>query len=195
MANVLIQAKSSADRKDVVEVLADPHSGAIITAEIEHAQIHAGNGYSLSGKVATLANTATMQILARTGAIPVHWRAATMTVSDGDCDIYFYESPTITADGSLETSFNKNRLSTNTSTLDIYSTPTISANGTELEYGYIPDASGGGGGGGGRSSGGEAQRVGGEWILAPNTEYLVTVTNNSGGAISLGYTFFWYELG
>ena len=166
------------------------------TIEMEHGQIHKGQAFSVSGKVTGIASGASLLMLARTGATKaVHWRAAGVTVKDGPIDINFYEAPDISADGSPVVIRNKKRSSTNISELLVFSGPTIGVggNGDHLEYGYIPDASGGGGGGG-RSAGGAIERIGGEWILAAETDYLVSITNNSGSLLDLGYTFFWYEL-
>ena len=33
-----------------------------------------------------------------------------------------------------------------------------------------------------------------EWILKPNTSYLIRVTNNSGATIDLSFDFLWYEV-
>ena len=176
----------------------DEHLISTVNTDWEHQMIHEGKGFSLSGKVTGLGAGVTAYMLAKNqNGTPVHWRAATLIVEDGEVNIVFYEDPTTSADGSQLNTYNKNRAVTktaNTATLEVYSGPTVTDVGTPLEYGYIPDASGGSGGGGGRTSGGEASRVGGEWILATSTDYLIGITNNSGAAIDYSYIFFWYEL-
>jgi len=189
MGNVLIQGKSSTDQTKVVEILVDPHTGSIQVIQLEHAKIHQGDAYAISGKETGLANAATAYIYAVTGASHIHWRAASVTTENGEVDIAFYEAPTVSANGTLVPSFNKNRVSTNTSDLTVYAGPTVTDNGTLLETGWVPPT----GGVGSHASGGEVERVGGEWILLPNSSYLISITNNSGGAIDYSYTYFWYE--
>lgn len=169
----------------------DTHKLSAVTIDWEHQMVHEGDGYSISGKITSLGAGATSYLLAKNqNGAEVHWRTATVVVEDGPVDLYFYESPTTTADGSELTSYNKDRGSANTPALDVFSGPTVSAVGTELEHSWIPPT----GGTGGRNIGGTAERVGGEWILAASTDYLVQITNNSGTTIDLSYYFFWYEL-
>ena len=157
-----------------------------VTLEWDHAQIHQGNGYTLSGKHVGLASTATLDFLLVTDGSTPHFRSAVMQMTGGPCDVALYEDTVTSADGTPMTPYNNNRLSTNTSSTLLYQGPTITDIGTQIEYHLVPVA--------GNQSGGAVEKVGGEWILKPASKYVVRVTNNDNSAVDVGFSFFWYEL-
>lgn len=191
MANSLITAKSAADRTQVLECKISPAGGGLITLDTEHSLIHAGEMYQLSGQIPSIAAGATAYLHGLTPATgQVHFRAASVVVDGAPVDIAFYEDADITANGSGLTAYNKNRQSTNTPDLQVFSGPTIGGGGagTTLETGFIPTI------GPGSNHGGLSDLFASEWILDQSTSYLVSITNNNGAAIKVNYNFLWYEV-
>lgn len=165
----------------------EQYSGSLRTIEQEHATIHDGNGYQLSGEIAALANAASAYFLIDPSA-PIHWRDYRLFSDDAPIDIEFFENPTTTDNGTTLTPLNRNRLSANTSTAAVYSGPTVTADGSRLYISRIV------GTGTGANKTGEVEGLPVEWIIDGGNTYLLKVTNNSGGPVDLIYQFFWYEL-
>jgi len=99
-----------------------------------------------------------------------------------ETDVYLYENPTLTGDGTPLTKYNMRRdYAGNPAFAQVFHTPTISANGTQLDLHKVPEA------------GQTAGLVSGvydpdrEWILKANTSYLIRA-HNRGALASLGYT-------
>lgn len=108
-------------------------------------------------------------------------------LTGGGCEVFLYELPTTTGDGNQLDSISKNREVLGVSTTEVYEGPTVTAPGTLLFHLFVPGLSvlierlyGGGW----RES---------EWILAPNTNYLVRITNRSGAAIQLSVSLGWSD--
>ena len=99
-----------------------------------------------------------------------------------------YEAPTVAA-GTAVTIYNMKRNSANVPLSTLKHTPTVTdvgavalINGRILPGGNSPTTRVGGG-----------IRSGAEWILAPNTQYLMRVVNTSGAAIAANVVLEWYE--
>ena len=163
----------------------DSVSGAVKTIDYEHSQVHAGDAYLVNGKH-TIANGATSYFLLKNPAATYpHLRLISITASAGPMDVYFFESPTTSADGSGMSEINYNRNSLNTASLAAYSGPTVSVDGTQLEYLLITGTKHEAGAG---NDGAQT-----EFILKPSTNYLIKVTNNSGASVDYALKLFWYE--
>lgn len=67
-----------------------------------------------------------------------HFRSFTVTSDGGPNDVDFYEGTTVSANGATITPFNNDRNSSTTAGLLVYDTPTITADGTLLEPILIP---------------------------------------------------------
>jgi len=165
----------------------DESNKAAVVMEAEHYRIHQGEGYTASGKssVAEGGGEKFFLIDNTNGAYP-HFREFSVVAGEAPMDMYVYESPTTSANGTAIPARNNNRNSSNVAVLDIYDGPTVSANGTQLEYFLIA---------GTKQSGGSGGNVPVEWILKPATKYLIRVINNVAGAGStdIGIHMFWYE--
>ena len=156
--------------------------GAIIAIPPEHHEIHCGDSYT-AHHVADLANAATIDYVIITpnwgdpvvGNDPMGNQAIKVAHLIGELNgqaetqVWFYESPTVSANGNLLNILNRNRNSSNVDFLSIYEGATISAVGTELEHSQF---------GAGKAVGGGVNRTD-EWVLANNTTYLMRVTNNT----------------
>jgi len=169
----------------------DGYTHAVTTITSDHRQVHDGMVFHITNRVASLANAGEHDILVDVPAFTYpHIRAAIFSLSDSPCDIEAYEGTTTSADGSALTALNRNRNSTKTSSTTFYTGPTITGAGTQIHDRYVPDA----GGQGSNQIGVITPTFGEEWILKPSTKYLLRLTNNSGGAITLSYEIIWYEL-
>lgn len=189
MANSLITAKSAADRTEVLECRISPAGNALIVVETDHALIHAGKMHSVSGVISSLAAGATVYFHGLTDIETVHFRAGEITVTGAPVNLSFYEGSDITANGTPVTAYNRNRGSSITPTLQVFSGPTIGGGGlgTELETGIIPVAGAG-------KQAGFASLFETEWVLASATSYVISITNNDSVAVDVNYNFLWYEV-
>ena len=97
--------------------------------------------------------------------------------------VEFYEAPTITADGAATALCNMNRVSDRTLLTTCFSAPTVTAPGNLLFncVGTVDLGSGG-------------THHNGLWVLAPNTKYLLRMTNTGGAAADCGYSLQMHEL-
>ena len=173
----------------------DPETRAVSTLNSLHRLAHEGFVSHVSGKIIGLVDTGVQDFLL---AVPdvedidPNMNRISFTLGRGDVDIVFYEGTTTSADGAVLPQFNVNRASTNTSQTVITSGPTVTGVGTVIHTAWVPPTATGTGQSGGGIVGGDSS--GEEWLLAPNTKYLVRLTNNSGVAIDLRYEFLWYEI-
>lgn len=131
-----------------------------------------------------LADDATHDFLIRVGALGAH---ATLRVSvGGNCELLVYEATTVSANGAVLATVSKNREVLGTGQTLMYDGPTVTGAGTLLLSQYVPGGTRGTAAGGGW---GES-----EWVLAPNTNYLVRITNRAGGSgIQLSVGLGWSE--
>lgn len=93
----------------------------------------------------------------------------------------FYAEPTVSADGTPVSVVNHNQRSTNVPTCSVFDAPTTSANGVLLDP-YILGTD--------KKAGGSERQVN-EWVLKPNTYYLILITANS--ASNYVMKIDWYE--
>jgi hypothetical protein len=171
----------------------DQFAHAVTTIEELHRLTHDGMVYHTSAKVLSLADAGVYDILIAVpaGTFP-HFQRLQLTVGRGDVDIDMYEGTTTSADGTVVGSFNVNRNSTNTASTVTSHTPTITGDGTQIHTQWLaPTATGVGGS---VPAGIVGETNGEEWVLKPNTKYLIRVTNNSGATINFRYEMLFYEI-
>ena len=170
----------------------DPITHSITMIEEQHRLIHDGMYFSTSGKQTAWADATTREflIVPPAGCYP-HVQVMLLTFGRGDIDFVAYEGPNITDNGTALTARNVNRNSTNTPDLALYATPTTTDDGVmEFQLWVPPTATGNGQSANGISGVGQ----GSEWVLKPETPWLVRLTNNSGATIDWSYEFSWYEV-
>lgn len=165
----------------------DKYSGAVGVIDQEHLKIHDGDGYTI-GRRFTISNgggTKTFLGIVPVGIFP-HFRTMSISIDGGPFDIDFYEATTTSFNGTLVTSYNNNRNSTNTASLLIYDAPTITTVGTLLEPVLVPST---------KQAGAIGTDASNEWILKQDTKYMIRVTNNKSGAgtSNAAINMFWYE--
>lgn len=150
----------------------------------EHTRIHESKGFTLTGK-RTVASGARINILIKNpgGNFP-HFRFYAFASEKAPADIFLYEGTTISADGTELTPRNNNRNSSNVPNITLHETPTITDDGTEIEYSLIA---------GSKHVGGSAESITAEWILQSDENYLLRYTNNSGQSSLVGFHIFFYE--
>ena len=165
-------------------------TGAFRTIETEHAYIHEGIFFESYNKF-TLAAGATKVVTIKPAAgTYLHYRPTNLVTSADKVTIEFYEGATVTAaTGTAATPSNHNRNSALTSKVTLLDAPTVTANGTKFAQVYIPGATGTGG----TRTGASAGVSNSEWVLKPNTVYMVKVINGSSGSNDIQINFQWYE--
>ncbi len=92
--------------------------------------------------------------------------------------------PTIRAGSYL--SFNKNRISANSAATTVFSAPTVTVLGTQVNFDYIPTSF---------KTGGVTDKFTYEdhIVLAPNMNYLFRLTNDSSSAIDIHQHIVFFE--
>ena len=165
-------------------------TSAIRTIETEHAYIHEGIFFESFNKF-TLAGGATRVVTLKPAAgTYLHYRPTNLVTSADKVTIEFYEGATVTAaTGTAVTPSNHNRNSTLASKVTLLDAPTVTVNGTKFAQVYMPGATGTGG----TRTGASAGVSNSEWVLKPNTVYMIRVTNGSSGSNDIQVNFQWYE--
>jgi hypothetical protein len=164
----------------------DTISSSVKTIAYEHSRTHDGKAFLLNGSY-SLANGATAYVLADNPAANyAHLRSFVVTCTSAPMSVELYEGCTVSANGTSKNGNNMNRNSVTTPNLQTYTGPTVTADGTLLEYTLIPGA---------KQSGGSAD-IGAEveWILKPSTKYALKITNSSGATVTYSLKMFWYEM-
>jgi hypothetical protein len=146
-----------------------------------------GDAYRLSSKISGLTTGNSSHIEIQTGDNKVYVTAVLFAPSDGGIDITLKEGASISGGTSNSVPvYNVDRTSTNT--LDVsftsYDNAATVTGGTIIERLYLP--------GTGKDSG-ENFVTGLRFILKPNTTYVRTITNNSGGDVDVGVGAEFYE--
>jgi len=173
--------------EDLVPAYVDQYSGAVGSIDQEHLKIHKGQGFTVSERL-TIANVGGIYeflAIVPVGTFP-HFRSFTVTSDGGPNDVDFYEGATYSATGALVTSHNNNRNSSNTATMLVYDTPTLTDDGVLLEPILIP---------GTKQAGSFGSEASNEWILRQDETYLIRITNNTAGVGTSNFTInlFFYE--
>ncbi len=164
--------------------IVEAYSKALKVIETDHAHIHDGNGYEVSGLIPALAASGVSYFYINP-SVPIHWRDFSIKSDGGPVLIELFENPTVTADGSSITAYNRNRLSSNTATAAVSSGPTVTADGTRIFVDKIFVAG---------NQGGESQGPPVEWIIDGGNTYLLKITNEDTNTTDFVYQFFWYEV-
>ena len=154
------------------------HSNPICQKSDRHGHVEDGEMWLHNGIHPSLANGATADHLLRVGAESIHIIQmdphAQQSPVAGPITVTLYEAPTTTADGDPGAMRNRNRNYPDTSPpFLVFENPTVTAIGTEVQAILLTGSI--------QAGRGDAQDL--EWVLKPNTDYLIRLPNNSGGAI------------
>ena len=154
-----------------------------IILEHGHYQVHAGLSFIVSKTSLAVANAGSLDIRFKTGTNKCHM-SFDIAVS-GKANILIYK-PTTQSAGTALTVYNSNENSVVTTTATVTHTPVVTTLGTYNILDKLITVAGGvsiGGAGTGRN----------EIIFKANTEYLIRITNTSGGAIDISNVITFYE--
>jgi hypothetical protein len=163
-----------------------PHGNQVIIETVHH-RIHEGEMFSAGFFAVALGAGATMDVLVQTGEIRPHMQIAGQAGQAVRAELY--EDTTVSADGSVVGSINRNRNSAKTPGLVVTSGPTVTGVGDPLFAGFIP------GGTGPQAEGGSLSTFA-EYNLKPNSIYLVRLVNNlAAGTTPAQVDLNWYEPG
>ena len=162
-------------------------SGALPVILNEHNEIHEGEAFLHSHKHTAIANNNSVDHLLRnTGTKMIHVRAALFKVTNAPVEIFFYEDPTITADGTPGLIRNLSLAANETENdLEVFTAGTFSDVGTAFDYDLVT---------GTKQNGGAGTDLPTEWMMPPGKEIIIRATNISGGALAIMATrIFWYH--
>ncbi len=150
-----------------------------------HANVHAGDLYSAHHEEVGVAQNGTLLMQFDTGAKYTHFKRFEVYTDKEDARFEILEDPNLTDGTSEIRRVNRNRTSSNVSTITIYSDPTSITGGFKLEDIRF--------GSGDKKAGSDSRSNDLELILALNTTYLIRLTNLGSQAAILYTKLFWYE--
>ena len=179
-SNLLAQVVLIDDAGDLVTI--DEYTGSLTTIGWEHHKIHEGDTFTIL-EVTDLPNAAVRDILVITPDTTKWAHLVWELEHELETLIQFYLGTTVTDNGTLVPSFNRNGNSANVSTTLVYHTPTITNVG--MLIGTVQQGSG-------RKAGG-SDRESNEFILKQNTMYLIRITNLTANNNLVSMKLNWYE--
>lgn len=166
-------------------VILDKSGGFKTNNELQNA-VHNGLAFSLTAR-GTLAAEGSLIVLGVTGNKQVHFDGFLCDISQGPFLLELFESPTVTALGTKQTSHRRNRANANVSLMLVYTGGTVSANGLLIADDLL------------LSAGQEVNVVGGSaglddgFVLKANTTYMIKMTNQATSVTSYNSKFSWHE--
>lgn len=161
---------------------------ALVVMDYEHFRVHQAEMYAFHYQNLAVSNDASVDILIAASALT---HAAFEVVSEGLAYGFLYEAGTYSG-GTAVTGYNRNREAALVGTAPTFSgsvkhTPTVTAVGTEIAANIVP------GGSTPASAQGGGRASSNEWLLADGVDYLLRVTNKSGGAAYIEVSMDLYE--
>jgi hypothetical protein len=162
----------------------DPFTHAVHATDTVHLRIHAGQAFAYHAKL-TITAGASAYLLAKPTS-NIHFQAFDIKATGGPAEARLFEAPTTTANGTAATAYNRNRASTTTSNTSIFTGPTVTADGVELDLFALLQTGPG-------NSATSNESMPHEWILKAGTDYTLKFTNTSAGSIDVYFSFIWYE--
>ena len=174
-------------RLGAYDELAKTHAGI----DTEHFQIHQGRAFSMS-HIAESAPGSSYLVQINTGDKYMHLRHRSYSVQRGEWLLTMWEEPTTVTPGAIEVPiFNKDRNSPEISSVEIFGGGSGLIGGTIINQIYM-------------NAGEQQQSVGRElssteeeWILRPNSTYIVEWERLAGSGqetITIATRWFWYEI-
>ncbi len=163
-----------------------------ILIDFVHHEVHDGNTFQASQKTADaspIADDASYDMLIIVGN-EAEAHLVFGAASGGTAEVILYKDTTVSDNGAqvavqnMRQSLHGIKLNTTRA----FTTPTITLVGTQMNIQLLP-----GGSGPGQGTSGGTVREGTEWVLNPNTNYLIRVTNRSGAAQPISIMAQWYE--
>ena len=167
----------------------------------DHASIHDGWGYSIYATFTAVADGDTRNLVITTPATTVdrpyvHLKYFDAWIGNASGTLQIYEDPYDVTGGTPVDVINHRRTGTPpTSDSTVVHTATVTLDNVSPAHTakLLPTLRFGGGGTGpqGRAGGDRSTDI--EWVLEPETKYVIQITNTSGAAADIGFWAFWYE--
>lgn len=163
----------------------DTISGYLITIDDIHARIHQGVFFEANNLTLNVAVASPKKILLVTGGTKVVHLSYDVETGAGGAKLELYEGTTVSDTGTPITSINENRLSTNTAEMQVFDTPTVTNDGTQIDIHQSGTTTAGG-----KLSG----HVGfnREFILKKSTNYQLKITTLA--QVDVSTEIDWYEI-
>lgn len=181
-------AHNGAKEVRISEPQTDTPSGRPFFISHEHARVHEGISHTVSHIFTGVAVDGFADLRFTSGGAPCH--VFVNCASSGPAYYHLYEGATFSGPGTAKQTFNRKRTSSITAASKAYFTPTVNVPGTSIQSGqFLP----GGVGVGFAYTGGTLEHKL-EWILKPNTEHLIRMTNKDGAGATMSLTLNWYEV-
>ena len=171
----------------------DDYTPAATGIDEHHRLLHDGGMYIVS-VLTTIANAGELDWLLRVkaGEVPPHVIGWSISSEDGPLHLRIFESPTVSVDGTPIIPTNQNRNYDDAAATEIYTGPTTTDDGDQLQVQYL-----GASGAGNQSSAVAEHVLGEEWFAkfsqTVDTDYLFRIENLSGGEIDISINFLFYE--
>ena len=163
-------------------------SSAQVVIDYDHHQIHEGKFFTWGDIAVSIASGVTPLYYGFiTGDKPVHIRPARISSSADKLTYSAFEDATFSSGTALAIN-PYNRINTKSFKCSAVKSPTVTAEGNQFANTYIAGSTGIGG----TRSGADAS-VQNEYVLKPNTKYLIKFANGSSGANLVTFSFSGYE--
>jgi hypothetical protein len=162
---------------------------AVIVTSLDHARVHRGEIWRMATSVPSKNDGQSYVLHFKTAASVAEVHATLAVAGSGAGLVRIYEGPTVSAGtpalGTAVTMVNANRITANQRALAsaLYHTPTTTDNGTILGEWYF---------GSGNKGAGETDQREHEYVLKPDTSYLIVLESDAAGNI-MSYNFAVYE--
>lgn len=181
-------ARKSFLQRDDMEYNKFSRSTPVVSTESEHSRyIFDGFTYTSYYEETSLGVGADLDILLVTPSAPqfTHLQGVEITVDAGPDTMLIYEDTTVSANGTSLAANNRNRNSTRTAGLQVFHTPTVTGVGTEISSHRIL----------GITNKSAVTHIGDvdEWVLKPDTNYLIRFSNGSGAQEDVEIHLSWHE--
>lgn len=164
----------------------DGPTSAIMTVDYAHHEIHSGSHYFYTSHHDIAKNSVLDHLVITPNTAKWAHMVIGLSTNAGSVHVEFFEAATVSNNGTLEDTPNRNRNSANIATTLIYEDPTVTAVG-DLLYSSIFGADSKQ-----KSIGGDG-RDNNEIILKQNTIYLFRATELNVEDCTINLSFDWYE--
>jgi len=166
-----------------ITIAVDNATDALIMIQETHSQIHEGDMFSYCNTT-DIANSGNFTILFVTPNNGLGTHIVFVVETEAEAGFQIWESANVSANGTMDMHIvNRNRTSANLSAVMIYNTPTLNSLGSMICDKHW---------GTGKGVGGE-DRAAEEWLLKPNTKYIIRVTNFTTSANYASTELIWYQ--
>lgn len=182
--SVVLYGKASDDNLGSYPLTIDKTTLAIAMIDYPHKEIHSGSHFSYDNYL-SIAKAETKYVLLITPNTTKYSHVfVDVDVTAGELEYSFIENSTITLNGTQVTIYNNHRVLTTTSGTVVFINPTVTEGTTVLRKKYF---------GATKSNGGGASRNELEFVLKPNTNYLLKLSEQNIAACKANFIIQWYE--